>query len=156
MSGVSVSDCRSEGCGFESRRDGDGLRGSPINAPTQGVLGGIMAWQRPDTPSAEQKKCLLISRSAIDTSERATAVVGRRPSGKSRAKELYHACTDAAGKGRADLPATFRRCHRNRTDGHQLKGRPYFSVGTTMPRMMIFWQKMNTRNVGIAASTKEA
>jgi hypothetical protein len=36
-----------------------------MNAPTQGVLGGIMAWQRPDTPSTEQKKRLLISRSAI-------------------------------------------------------------------------------------------
>jgi len=64
--------------------DGDGLRGSPMNAPKQGVLGCIMAWQRPDTPSAERRECLLISRSAIDSSERPTAVVGRRPSGKSR------------------------------------------------------------------------
>ena len=40
----------------EGGGDGDGLRGSPMNAPTQGVLGGIMAWQRPDTPSTEQKK----------------------------------------------------------------------------------------------------
>ena len=56
-----------------------------LYAPTQGVLGGIMAWQRQDTPSAEQRKCLLISRLAIDSSERPTAVVGRGPSGKSRA-----------------------------------------------------------------------
>lgn len=32
----------------------------------------------------------------------------------------------------------------------------YFSVGTTMPRMMMFWQKTKTRNVGIAAMTSEA
>ena len=62
----------------------DGLRGSPMNAPTQGVLGGIMAWQLSDTPSAGQRKCLLISRSAIDLPERPTAVVGRTPSGKSQ------------------------------------------------------------------------
>ena len=42
--------------------DADGLRGSQVNAPTQGVLDAIMAWQRPDTPSAAQKKCLLILR----------------------------------------------------------------------------------------------
>jgi len=39
-----------------------------------------------DTPSAEQKECLLISRSAIDLSERPTARVGRRPSGKSQVR----------------------------------------------------------------------
>ncbi len=57
------------------------------NAPTQGVLGGIMDWQRPHTPSPEQEECLLISRSAIDLSERPTAVVGRTPSGKSHLKK---------------------------------------------------------------------
>jgi len=56
---------------------GDGLRGSPMNAPTQGVLGGIMAWQRPGTPSTEQKECLPTSRSAIDSSERPTAADGQ-------------------------------------------------------------------------------
>ena len=45
----------------EGGGDADGLRRLPMNAPTQGVLGGIMAWQRPDAPSAEQKKCLLIT-----------------------------------------------------------------------------------------------
>ena len=75
----------------EGGGDADGLRGSPMNAPTQGVLGGIMAWQRPDTPSAEQKECLLISRSAIDLPERPTAVVGRTPSGKSRVKGIRYA-----------------------------------------------------------------
>jgi len=68
----------------EGGGNADGLRGSPMNAPTQGVLGGIIAWQRPDAPSAEHKECLLISRSAIDLSERPTAVVGRRRSGKSQ------------------------------------------------------------------------
>ena len=32
----------------------------------------------------------------------------------------------------------------------------YFSVGTTIPRMMMFWQKAKTRNVGIAATISEA
>ena len=35
-------------------------------------------------------------------------------------------------------------------------GRAYFSVGTTMPRMMMFWQNTNTRKVGMAAMTREA
>ena len=70
----------------EGGGDGDGLRGSPMNAPTQGVLGSIMAWQRPGTPSTEQKECLPIPPSAIESSERPMAVVGRRPSGKSRVK----------------------------------------------------------------------
>ena len=61
----------------EGGGDGDGLRGSPMNAPTQGVLGDIMAWQRADIPSAEQKECLLISRSAIDSSERPTVPARR-------------------------------------------------------------------------------
>jgi len=37
-----------------------------------------------DTPSVEQRDWLLISRSAIDFSERPMAVVGQTPSGKSR------------------------------------------------------------------------
>ncbi len=32
----------------------------------------------------------------------------------------------------------------------------YFSVGTTMPRMMRFWQKMNMIRVGTAATRREA
>ena len=32
----------------------------------------------------------------------------------------------------------------------------HFSVGTTMPRMMMFWQKMKTSSVGIAATTSDA
>ncbi len=35
-------------------------------------------------------------------------------------------------------------------------GVPYFSVGTTMPRRIMFWQKMKMRSVGIAATTIEA
>ena len=42
----------------EGGGDGDGLRGPPMNAPTQGVLGGIMAWQPPGTPSTEQIRML--------------------------------------------------------------------------------------------------
>jgi hypothetical protein len=44
----------------------------------------IMARQRPDTPSAEQRIYLSILRSVIQSSERPTVVVGRRSSGKSR------------------------------------------------------------------------
>ena len=69
----------------EGGGDADGLRRLPMNAPTQGVLGGIMAWQRPDTPSAEQEECSLISRSEIAESERPPAAVGRRPSGTPKA-----------------------------------------------------------------------
>ena len=32
----------------------------------------------------------------------------------------------------------------------------YFSTGTTIPRMMIFWQNRNTRKVGIAATRRAA
>ena len=46
--------------------------------------GPILGIERPNTPYAEQRECLLISRSAIDLPERPTAVVGRRPSGNSR------------------------------------------------------------------------
>ncbi len=72
----------------EGESYGEGLRESPMNAPTQGILGDIIAWKRPDTPSTEHKECLLISRSAIESSERPTAVVGRRPSGKSRSQTI--------------------------------------------------------------------
>jgi len=51
----------------EDEGDGDGLRGSPANVPTEGISGAIMAWQRVDTRFAEQKECLLISRWAITT-----------------------------------------------------------------------------------------
>src|SRR5207249_1592206 len=34
--------------------------------------------------------------------------------------------------------------------------RNYFSVGTIMPRMMMFWQKIKTVSVGRAASTRAA
>ena len=44
-----------------------------LTGPATGVL----------APSAEQRECLLISRSAIDLPERPTAVVGRKPFGKS-------------------------------------------------------------------------
>lgn len=33
---------------------------------------------------------------------------------------------------------------------------PYFSVGTTIPLMMMFWQKMNTISVGMAAIASAA
>ena len=66
--------------------DGDGLRGWAMNASTQSALGGMMGRERPAPPAAEHKKYLLISRSAIELSERSRPVVGRRPSGKSRVK----------------------------------------------------------------------
>ena len=56
----------------EGGGNGEGLRGSPMNAPTWGVLGGIMAWQRVNARFAGQKECLLILRSAIYSSERPT------------------------------------------------------------------------------------
>ena len=61
----------------EGGGDADGLRGSPMKAPTQGVLGGIMARQRPDTPSPEQKERLLISRSEIDLTAQPRDFVSR-------------------------------------------------------------------------------
>ncbi len=33
---------------------------------------------------------------------------------------------------------------------------PYFSEGMMIPRMITFWQKMKTRSVGIAVSTRAA
>ena len=75
---------------IETARDGGGhgesLRGSPMNASAQGVLGEIMSPKRSNTPCAEQKTRLPISRSVINSSERPMAVVGQRPSGKSRIK----------------------------------------------------------------------
>ena len=61
--------------------NGDGLTGSAVNAPTQAVLCGIMAWRRPEIPSTEQTTCLRVPRSAIETSEWLTAVSGQRLSG---------------------------------------------------------------------------
>ena len=67
---------------------GEGLRGSPVNAPTQGISGDIMARKRPATPSTDQRECLLVPRSAIESPERPTAVVGHGPSGKFRSISL--------------------------------------------------------------------
>jgi hypothetical protein len=39
----------------ETGSNGDGLRGLGRNGPKQGVPGGIMAWQRPDAASIEQR-----------------------------------------------------------------------------------------------------
>jgi len=64
--------------------NGDGLRRSPMDTPTQGVSVRIMAWQPPDTPSIEHMRCLPTSGSALESSEGPTVVVGQRPSGKSR------------------------------------------------------------------------
>ena len=57
-----------------------------MNTATQAALGCNMAWEWPDPAAIEQKNYLLISRSAIESSERPTAVVGQSPSGKSRLK----------------------------------------------------------------------
>ena len=74
-----------------------GLCGSPMNAPMQGVLGGIMAWQRPDAPSAEQEECLPISRSAIYLLER-PMVPARRDRPKAIREIPEQTCaTDACG-----------------------------------------------------------
>ncbi len=62
-------------------------RRSAMNASTGAASGNMMARRRADIPSAEQKECLLISRSVIESSERPTAVVGWKLSGKSRVKE---------------------------------------------------------------------
>ncbi len=47
-----------------------------MNASKPDVLGGIMGGQWPETPSTEQIECLRSSRSAIESSERLTAVGG--------------------------------------------------------------------------------
>jgi len=61
------------GCGG----DGAGLLGSAMNAATQAALGCNMAWKRSDPAVVEQKKCLLISRSAIESSERPAMVASQ-------------------------------------------------------------------------------
>lgn len=72
----------------ETARDGGGggesLRGLPVNTFAQGVSGEVMAQERSDTPSIERRKCWPISPSAIESSERPTAVVGHSPSWKSQ------------------------------------------------------------------------
>ena len=74
--------------GGGSGGDGEGLCGSPMNASTQGVLGEIMPPKRSNTPCAEQRTGLPISRSVIDSSRRPASVVGQRSPGKSRSKPL--------------------------------------------------------------------
>jgi hypothetical protein len=49
--------------------DADALRESPMNVPTQGILGGIMLRKRPDPAAIRQEECLPISESAIESSE---------------------------------------------------------------------------------------
>ena len=66
------------------RGDGTGRLGSAMNASTQAALGCNMAWKRSYPAVIEQKECLPIPRSTIDSSQRPTAVVGWKPSGKSR------------------------------------------------------------------------
>ena len=68
--------------------DGEGLLGSPMNARTQGILADNMAGTRPATRSTEQRECLPIPRSVIESSERLTVVVSHSPSGKSRLERL--------------------------------------------------------------------
>ena len=60
----------------EGGGDGDDLRGSAMNPSTQAALGEIMARQRPDTPSTEQKECLPISRSVVESPERSKTRLG--------------------------------------------------------------------------------
>ena len=78
----------------ETTRDGGGggesLRRPAMKAPPEGVLGGIRACERLDTPSTEQEKCLLISRSAVESRERPTVLVGQRSSGKSRVRTVLY------------------------------------------------------------------
>jgi len=40
--------------------------------------------------------------------------------------------------------------------GRPAPWRHHFSTGTTMPRMITFWQSVKTRKVGTAATTREA
>lgn len=68
-------------------RPGEDVIGLSVWVPnglTQGVLGDIMAWKQPDPAAIERNKCLQKPKIAIESSERPTAVVGWRPSGKSR------------------------------------------------------------------------
>ncbi len=55
-------------------------------ARRQGTLGGIMARQRPDVPSAEPERILLVSGIVIESFERSTTVVGGSSSGRFRLK----------------------------------------------------------------------
>jgi len=57
--------------------DGEGLRGSAMNASTQAALGGIMARKRPDYLAIQQKRHLLISGSLLKVSERSTVPARR-------------------------------------------------------------------------------
>ena len=64
--------------------DGDGLRGSAMNASTQAALGKTTARKRPSYLADEQKGHLRTSRSVVKLSERPTMAVGWRSFGKSR------------------------------------------------------------------------
>jgi len=68
--------------------DGDGLRGSAMNASAQAALGKTMARKRPNYLAEERKECLRTLRSVVKLSERPTKIVGRRLSGKSRIRIL--------------------------------------------------------------------
>ena len=70
------------GCGG----DGTGLPEPRSTARSKGVSDGISPRTRVDTPSIEPVECSLISGIVIESSRRPTAVVGMRPSGKSRYK----------------------------------------------------------------------
>jgi len=60
------------------------VRRSGTDGFTQAASGDIMARRRLDYRAVEQMKSLLITRSAVESSGRPTAVVGQRLSGKSR------------------------------------------------------------------------
>ena len=75
---------RSAKAAGEGERNGEGLRGSPMNASARVGLANIMARKRPEAPSIQQKRRLRMLESAIESSERPMAVVGWKPSGKSR------------------------------------------------------------------------
>jgi len=68
------------GCGGS----GTGLPEPRSNTRRKGVSDRIAPRKRVDTPSIEPIRCLLISGIVIESSRRPTAVVGMRPSGKSR------------------------------------------------------------------------
>ena len=68
--------------------DGEGLCGLAMDASARVGLPAIMARDRPDCPVIQQNWCLWTMESALESSGRPTAVVGRRPSGKSRLKEV--------------------------------------------------------------------
>lgn len=68
--------------------NGEGLRGSPIHAPIQGILGDIMTRNRPAPSSIGQEQYLPIPRPVIESSQRPTAVIGEKLSRKSRLRSL--------------------------------------------------------------------